>query len=683
MKKNYFGLRAGFSLLMGLSVLGLAVPAATAGASVKPKTAFSWVINESNCGTCGATPNFIYPYMDGAHFTSTNGALQYMMYKPLYWFGTATGVVAPNYAESIAKKPIITNGGLTATINLNTKYKWSNNQPVQAKDVIEWLNIMAAYPTAWGNYGAPVNGANVSVPDIIKSVSAPTPSKIVLQLNTKVNATWLVMNPLSNITPLPQAWDVIPSTYDGTSNPGPVTLPVTNATAGCWSNTWIGNGNNVGPTSAYLDPNGIKTVANAASIANHQANKCAEVWYTMAAYAEDTANWADTTTTTGALFAHTDGAFKLSTFDAAGGNYSLVQSSTYGGPRAAKSPTKINFIGCHSVTGDCQTALSTGQVSIGSIPSSAMANITNLSQAPTAHVHMALPAGYKRTVSYSWAVGYSWMNQHSTNTGASEDGTVGPNDSTSRGALLAQNYIRVVLNDTYPSASIAKTQYRGYAYATFGPIPPYPVNSYTTVQSTPFKASNIAGIMKAHGWAKQGGVWTCTKGGSAAGHCGAGIAVGAKMIFKVDGTSAGSAIGTSADLTWGGSAAKNGVDLKFTEAGFGTVIGQDTTGGHNWDLYTGSGWIYAPGFEPTGEPLFLTGAASNAGSFSSPLINRDIVGTINGTVSLDKYERDYLANPPAVGNVWTVGIIAYSHHIGGYVPQASGMGTPELWHYVA
>jgi len=682
MNKKHFGLRAGFSLLMGMSILGLAVPAATAGATTKPKTAFSWTVNESNCGVCGATPTFIYPYMDGADFTSTNGGLQYAMYKPLYWFGTAAGVVAPNYPESLAKAPVMSNGGLTATITLNN-YNWSDGAPVQAKDVIEWLNIMAAFPSQWGNYGAPVNGANVSVPDIIKSINVISPKKFVLNLNTKVNATWLVMNPLSNITPLPQAWDIIPSNYDPTTTPGQVTLPITNTAAGCWSDTFIGNGNLHGPTAAYVDTNGYDTVANAAAISSHQANKCQEVWFTMAAYATDTANWADTSTTTGQLWAHTDGAFKLATFDEAAGNYSLVRSATYGGPRNAKSPTKLNFIDCHDVTGDCQTLLQTGQVDIGGIPSSAMAKITRLSQAPTAHVNITLPAGYKKTVSYSWAVGYSWMNETSVNTGAHDDSGLAPNDTTTRGALFAQNYIRVVLNDTYPAQQISNQQYRGYAYPTFGPIPPYPANTYTSVTKDPYTASAIAGIMKAHGWKLQNFIWTCVKGGAGTGHCGLHIAAGAKMVFKVDGTGAGSSIATSADLTWKGSAAANGVDLQITEAGFGAVVHNDNPHHTGWDMYTGSGWIYAPGFEPTGEPLFLTGASSNAGTYSVPLIDKDIVGTIQGTVTLDKYERDYLANPPAVGNVWTVGVVAYSPHLGGYVPQASGMGTPELWHYVS
>ena len=54
---------------------------------------------------------------------------------------------------------------------------------------------------------------------------------------------------------------------------------------------------------------------------------------------------------------------------------------------------------------------------------------------------------------------------------------------------------------------------------------------------------------------------------------------------------------------------------------FNTIIGETApcTPGPKctWDILNFGGWNFnGPGFEPTGEPLFATGASSNAGSYS-------------------------------------------------------------------
>lgn len=687
-KKHRAGMRAGFSLVMGMTLMGLVAPAVPAVAAT-PKSAFSWTVNLSTFQP--SAPNYLYPYMDGSHFTQSNSVMQLQMYRPLYWFGTSTGLVAPNYAESVANIPVLSADKKSATISLKPNLVWSNGASVQAKDVVEWLNIMASDPGIWGNYSPPVNGTATTVPDILKNVTVVSKFVLKLDFNSAVNLTWLVMNPLSNISPLPQAWDVNKDGWTATTSGGHITNGTSRYTAsnnngtmattsaGCWSSHYIGNGAN-GPgstghnvvTDAYGEPT---VVANADA---DQAYKCQEIWYTMRAFALDTQNWADTTTDTGKIWAVTDGAFKLKSFDANTSARVMVKSPTYKGPRSATSPTKLNYQPCFNVTGDCQTLLQTGAVDVAGVPSSAMAAITSLSKAATAKINISVPRTMKRTISYSWSVGYSWMNWASENANAGDSGT-------KNGDILKQQYIRLVLNDSYPVASIVKNALRGYGYSTFGPIPPFPTNNYTSVKVTPYKASLITGLMTSHGWAKVAGVWTCQAGhgGAGAGNCGAGVGAGATMHFGMDSASAGSTISQAADNAWVGAAAASGITLDINIESFNTVIGNDTAGVTTWDISTGSGWIYAPGFLPTGEPLFLTGAASNAGSFSLASMDTDILGTLNGHVTLDKYERDFLANPPTVGNTWTVGVILYSKHIGGYLPQASGYMCPELWNYKA
>jgi peptide/nickel transport system substrate-binding protein len=685
-KNHRASIRTGFSLVMGMTLMGLVAPAVPAVAA-SPKAAFSWTVNLSTYQP--AAPNYLYPYMDGSHFTQSNSVMQLQMYRPLYWFGTSTGAVAPNYAESVANIPVLSNGNKTATITMKPNLVWSNGASVQAKDVVEWLNVMAAMPDYWGNYSPPVNGVATTVPDILKNVTVVSKFVLKLDFNSAVNLTWLVNNPLSNISPLPQSFDIIPANWTATgtthiTNPTSKTA-VSNAggnfattSAGCWSTSYIGNGNTGGPGStghdAIVDPAGGATVVANANAA--QAFKCQEVFYTMRSFALDVQNWSDTTTDTGKLFSVTDGAFKLKSFDSATSARVMTKSASYTGPRSATSPTELNYQPCFNVTGDCQTLLQQGLVDIGSVPSSVMHPITNLSQAATAPINISVPRTMKRVITYSWSIGFSWMNWASTNP---NDG----NPATKNGDILKQSYIRVVLNDSYPVTSVINNAHSGYAYSTFGPIPPFPANNYSTVHTNPFKASAIPGIMTAHGWAKVSGVWTCRSGGTGSGHCGAGINAGATMNFGMDSATAGDNIGQAADNAWVGAAQAAGITLNISIQTFDTVTGNDVAGAHGWDISTGSGWVFAPGFLPTGDPLFLTGAGSNAGSYSVPSMDDDILGTLNGSVALDKYARDYLANPAAVGNIWTVGVTLYSKHIGGYQPQASGYTPVELWHYVA
>ena len=61
-------------------------------------------------------------------------------------------------------------------------------------------------------------------------------------------------------------------------------------------------------------------------------------------------------------------------------------------------------------------------------------------------------------------------------------------------------------------------------------------------------------------------------------------------------------------------------------------------------------------------------------------IDKAILGTINGSVTLAAYELALQKNPPNVWQNWTVGLIEVKNNIGGYVPQATGYGRSELWY---
>jgi peptide/nickel transport system substrate-binding protein len=56
----------------------------------------------------------------------------------------------------------------------------------------------------------------------------------------------------------------------------------------------------------------------------------------------------------------------------------------------------------------------------------------------------------------------------------------------------------------------------------------------------------------------------------------------------------------------------------------------------NVQVFAYGGWAYdGPGFEPTGEPLFATGAGSNSGNYSNPTMDNLITQThTNSSISV-------------------------------------------------
>src|SRR6202046_522189 len=129
----------------------------------------------------------------------------YLMYRPLYWFGTGVQPTL-NTSLSLASAPVFS--GRNVTINLKN-YKWSNGTPVTAQDVMFWINMDRAVPQDWFDYSPGAFPANVSN---IKVVSS---TELTMTLKKTYSSYWFLYNELSQITPMPAAWD---RTASATSN---------------------------------------------------------------------------------------------------------------------------------------------------------------------------------------------------------------------------------------------------------------------------------------------------------------------------------------------------------------------------------------------------------------------------------------------------------------------------------
>jgi peptide/nickel transport system substrate-binding protein len=200
------GSRRKTTALVGLAAAALAVAAcgggsassnaspSSSGAKVKGGTAtFSF--------DAGGGANYIYPVLPAADFTTSNSqTFGWLMWRPLYWYGKGS---TPNIdlSLSLGNTPTYSNGGKTVTVTLKP-YKWSDGQPVTARDVQFWENLVAANPDA---YGASVPGG---YPGNIVKTKVVNPTTIQFTTDKAYNTQWFLYNELSNVTPLPQhTWD--------------------------------------------------------------------------------------------------------------------------------------------------------------------------------------------------------------------------------------------------------------------------------------------------------------------------------------------------------------------------------------------------------------------------------------------------------------------------------------------
>jgi peptide/nickel transport system substrate-binding protein len=150
------------------------------------------------------TPDYIWPYTPSASFSDINtDNLQYLLYRPLYWFGL-NGQPAVNNSLSVANPPMFNGDKVTITLK---HYVWSNGTQVTAQDVMFWLNMETAEPANFGGYtGFPTN---------VKDITVVSPTELTMVMDKAYSPTWFQYNELSQITPMPLAWD---RTASGPSN---------------------------------------------------------------------------------------------------------------------------------------------------------------------------------------------------------------------------------------------------------------------------------------------------------------------------------------------------------------------------------------------------------------------------------------------------------------------------------
>jgi peptide/nickel transport system substrate-binding protein len=543
------------------------------------------------------TPNFIYPFMPAGFFSVANiSQFQYMMYRPLYWFGSGGTLNTPlttfNESLSLASAPVYSNGNKTVSFTLKD-YNWSDGEKLTTDDVMEWMNIWHAEKSNWAAYVP-----NVGMPDDISSVST-SGNSVTINLTGSVNPTWFTYNMLSQITPLPQAWDVTSSNAKAGSG-GCSSAAYGTADSAC-SAVWTFMTTQAGYNPAAVGTNN--------SLATYATNK---LWQVV------------------------DGPWKLSAFNP-DGQATFVPNTSYSGP-VKPSIDKFEELPYTDESAE-YNALLGGSLTMGYLP---IANVPGPTSNPfTAGPNApALSGKFYMVPFYGWSINYFPYNFSSTG------------NNGDAGKIFSQLYFRQAMQMLIDQPLIIQKIDKGYGVPVYGPVPNVPENNpfVSPGEKTnpyPYDPSKAMSLLKSHGWkVVPNGVDTCTKAGSASDECGAGIPSGAQLNFDLQYATGITTIDqrmSTEQSAWSSA----GIKVNLSQASFDTVIGNATACSPGpsctWQLENwGAGWIFSPDYYPTGEEIFSTGALSNYGSYSDSTNDANIKATNTTTTNLYNYE-DYLS----------------------------------------
>ena len=295
----------------------------------------------------GSPPNYIFPFTSSSYISVSNlNLFQYMMYRPLYWFGNGVDPTL-NTTLSVANAPTWSSDGLTATITLK-HYMWSNGQPVTAQNVVFWLNMEQAVGET--SYGAFTGFPNTETSSI-KAVNATT---LTITFKKVYNQDWVLYNDLSQVSPMPEAWDVTAS----------------------------------GPSHCSTD-----------------VSDCAAVYKYLDAQSRDLNGWVSSP-----LWSVVDGPFKLSQYNT-DGFVKLVPNPAYTGPQKPHLAAfeEEPFTTDAAEYNVLRSPSGSSQIDVGYVPQ------VNLTAKPAGVAVGANPlSGYTLSPWYQWGISFYTLNEQST-----------------------------------------------------------------------------------------------------------------------------------------------------------------------------------------------------------------------------------------------------------------------------
>jgi peptide/nickel transport system substrate-binding protein len=563
---------------------------------------------------------YIFPFTDPNDYTVANiDYFQYFLYRPLYWFGRGNTPYMNNEL-SLAYPP--TYNGQQVTIKLKPNYKWANGEPVDAQDVVFWLHMMQAETSNWGGY---VPGG---IPTNIKNVRAKNSSTVTMDVIGKYSENWFTDNELSQITPMPMAWDV--------TGPGQ-------------------HGN-------------CEKVASA----------CGPVYNYLNKQAKDVSSYG-----TSPLWSVVDGPWKVQSLGS-DGRLVLAINPKYSGTLPAHHITKfveVPFTSEQAEYNVLQDSQSSQRIDVGYLPT---VDAPVPSAGSQVGVNPPSLTNYQLSVVYAWQLSYFPYNFQNT----SPQGPVMKQlyfrqafqhlvdqEGIIQGPL--HGYGRPTIG---PVGDYPVTKYLSPTLRRAGDQ--WPLSTATAVSLLRSHGWSVV--------TNGSGVDTCRKAGSGPGQCGPGIRAGTPLQFTLT-YATGIDWMESAVKELVSNASLVGIKIIPDPETIGTTISDvffcAPNCGH-WQMAYWGSWTYSPDFLPTGDTLFGKGSVNNGGNYDVPENNRLITASLQARTQPKFLQamyswEDWLAGqlpvvyepdaPTLVENIRNV-------HIGVQNPALTL--TPEDWYFV-
>jgi peptide/nickel transport system substrate-binding protein len=352
---------------------------------------------------------------------------------------------------------------------------------------------------------------------------------------------------------------------------------------------------------------------------NTSVAKCAAVYNFLVAQSRDTSSYA-----TSPIWGVVDGPWKLSAFSTSG-NDNFVPNKMYSG--SPKPHIAVMKYVTYTTDTSLYTAYQTGAVDVAASPNGIPSE--DLPQKPASSVLPTtnpLGSSYYLEPSFVFAIYYFDINF--------KNPTLGP--------MFRQLYFRQALQYVDDQEGMSQKLYRGYAYPTTGPVPSEPANQFEPAiekanggqGAYPFNVAKAKALLTSHGWSEVGGVMTC----EVPAKCGPGIGKGSQAKFTMNYVTGISTALQQVEV-YKSDAATAGIQINLVGETYNTVIATAVNTSTKWEACDLSGWAYnGPGFEPTGEPLFVTGASSNTDSYSSSKEN-SLVSAVESNSSLTLFHQ--------------------------------------------
>jgi peptide/nickel transport system substrate-binding protein len=561
-------------------------------------------------------PDYIFPFMTAADSSNVNlFDFTYLMYRPLYWFGVGSQPVF-NSSLSLASAPVFS--GRNVTINLK-HYMWSNGTPVTAQDVMFWINMMKGVPDDWFDFtpgGFPANVSNIKV---------VSPTELTMTMNKAYSPTWFQYNELSQITPMPAAWD---RTASGPSN------------------------------------------------CDTTVSDCAAVYNYLAGQAKDLSTYA-----TSPVWGIVDGPWKLSAFNA-DGHMTYVPNKSYSGPIKPKLAAfqEVPFTTDAAEYDVMQSPNSSTKIDYGYLPNQ---------DAPAKPTNAAVGAnplaskGYTLAPLYTWGYDFYILNFQST-TG---NGPI-IRQLYFRQALAYLSNQKAVIEGPMRGYGEATVGPVGSTPVSKFLSPTGRTETKSEQGRYPFSIAKAKALLSSHGWTVvPGGTTTCADPAKCGPGIAKGKALSFNFPYASGlGWLASAMAALQSNAAQVG--IKLNLDSKpindVTEASLANCVVAKIS--CDWDFAAWGGGTFSPDYLPTGDVYFLTGAATNSGGYSNAENDALIEKTLtSGNLSYMYAWEDFLS--AQLAQEWqpepAFQLTEVANNLKGALPQSPTESiNPENWYFV-